>query len=58
MVLDYLKFLQENKKVTIIMIHHDIEQIREYLDEIVVIEQGFLEGHWRLTSESQLPFSN
>ncbi len=58
MVLDYLKFLQESKKVTIIMIHHDIEQIREYLEEIVVIDQGFLEGHWRLTPNSQLPLFN
>mgnify|MGYP002515256948 CR=1 FL=1 len=56
MVLDYLKFLQTNKGVTIIMIHHDIEQIREYLDEVVVIDQGFLEGHYSLSSGSELPF--
>ncbi|AHC39856.1 iron ABC transporter ATP-binding protein [Mycoplasma ovis str. Michigan] len=53
MVLDYLKFLQTERGVTIIMIHHDIEQIREYLDEVVIIDQGFLEAHLRLNLNSK-----
>ncbi|CBZ40416.1 ferrichrome ABC transporter, ATP-binding [Mycoplasma suis KI3806] len=47
-VLDYLKSLQNKYGVTIIMIHHDIAQVQPYLDELVVIDNGFLEKHIRV----------
>lgn len=44
-VLDYLKSLQQKYGITIIMIHHDIDQVKPYMDELVIIDNGFLEKH-------------
>ncbi|AFO51689.1 ferrichrome ABC transporter ATP-binding protein [Candidatus Mycoplasma haematolamae str. Purdue] len=48
LVLEYLKSLQVKYGTTIVMIHHDLDQVKDYLDEVVVVDSGFLTNHIRL----------
>jgi energy-coupling factor transport system ATP-binding protein len=39
-LLDMLKKLQQEKGITVVVVSHDMEQIAEYADRVVVMEQG------------------
>ncbi|CCE66645.1 ABC transporter ATP-binding protein [Candidatus Mycoplasma haematominutum] len=48
LVLEYLKELQQNYGASIIMIHHDISEVKQYIDELIIIDSGYLVKHIKL----------
>ncbi|KMZ96346.1 hypothetical protein PVNG_02485 [Plasmodium vivax North Korean] len=45
LVLDYLNFLKNTYGISIIMVHHELTQVHEYLDEVIVVDGGYVSQH-------------